>query len=303
VPFTPFSLLDPALADEQIEACLGKKVFDQWSVLDPFYRQKQIEAAIGSEVFTPLATIDDPKLWTDPLAVALGPCGYAAKAVHLDGATYLDIAALTAADSGKLAFSGWMKTPPGSFFSFLFAFDPFNNQGSYATISGPTDIPPGYLAFSFGDSGGQFVQFGAASLWPSDSAWHHLFGYADTNLATPTFTLKIDGASVSAPLTAGTGPFLQSFSGLEFSLPDNVSSGHPAPFLIADLADWWFGLGSSVTDVALFRDPGTGKPRNPSGFPAGGILFSGDHTTFGTNQGTGGAATVTGALTDASTHP
>jgi hypothetical protein len=85
--------------------------------------------------------------------------------------------------------------------------------------------------------------------------------------------------------------------------------------IICDLADLRIMPGVSLLDGGgdipeatrrMFIDA-DGKPVDPAvvtaalGAPC--ILFSGDAAAFATNQGTGGAFTLTGTLTDASTSP
>ncbi len=85
--------------------------------------------------------------------------------------------------------------------------------------------------------------------------------------------------------------------------------------LIGDVADFRIMPGVSLLDGSgdiplakrrLFVDAG-GKPVDPAvattalGTPC--ILFSGDAAGFPVNQGTGGAFTLTGTLTNASTIP
>ncbi len=81
--------------------------------------------------------------------------------------------------------------------------------------------------------------------------------------------------------------------------------------MLGDMADVWVAPGVSLLDGAglipeatrrLFISA-TGKPVDPSGFPASAMLFSGNAASFGTNQGTGGAFTTTGTLTNSSSSP
>jgi|GEM_PF-6388859 len=105
-----------------------------------------------------------------------------------------------------------------------------------------------------------------------------------------------------------TGPsFNIAMNGLGFVIGGDTYDDN----LIGDVADLWIAPGVSLltgTNVSaetlgLFIDD-NGKPVDPSGFPASAILLSGDADTFATNQGTGGAFTVTaGSLTNATTSP
>jgi len=70
-----------------------------------------------------------------------------------------------------------------------------------------------------------------------------------------------------------------------------------------------FGTCLTPSDIYKFRNPATGKPVDlgPNGStPTGSapsLFFSGNATSFATNQGTGGAFTLTSALTNATTSP
>ena len=82
--------------------------------------------------------------------------------------------------------------------------------------------------------------------------------------------------------------------------------GDVADFRIAPGQNWLTGGDISEATRRLFIDA-DGKPVDPAiataalGVPA--VLFSGDASTFGAKQGTGGAFTLTGTLTDATTSP
>lgn len=118
----------------------------------------------------------------------------------------------------------------------------------------------------------------------------------------------IDGVQAIFTINDSTGTFDVVINGLPYYIGADTFGDN----LTGDVADLWIAPGVSLvgldgnispTNLAKFIDPTTKKPVNPSGFPSAPMLFSGDHTGFATNQGTGGAFTVTGTLTNASTSP
>jgi hypothetical protein len=108
----------------------------------------------------------------------------------------------------------------------------------------------------------------------------------------------------------GTTPFTGTtipFNGLPFVVGSNLFNFGVDWSYVGDMADLWVAPGtfidfSNVANRRKFIDA-DGKPVDPTNFPASAILFSGDASTFGTNQGTGGSFTLTGTLTDATSSP
>jgi len=76
-----------------------------------------------------------------------------------------------------------------------------------------------------------------------------------------------------------------------------------------DMADVrvWLNQCIDPTPTNLAKFIAAGKPVDPAtataAFGAPAVLFSGDASTFATNQGTLGTFTLEGTLTNASTHP
>lgn len=222
-----------------------------------------------------------------------GGGGYTAKAVHFDGNTNLT-GSNVAADSGLLTYSLWINTTTLATSPYIFDFDPAGNESG----------------FTFQNDGT------AKAFWPhqtrstsssgvlSTGIWQHIFGYVNVNLSAGNKIQQVfvDGVDQTGTLHDTFGAFVIAFSSIDIAIPDNTADTAP-PWMACDMADVWIAPGVLQTDITIFRNPGTGKPNNPNTFPASAILFSGDHTTFPVNQGSGGAFSLTGSLTDASTHP
>jgi hypothetical protein len=144
-----------------------------------------------------------------------------------------------------------------------------------------------------------------------DNNWHHILCANDARgspLNTSKRIIYIDDVLQTPTLVSnGPGPF----NILVGSRPFFVGDDNAGDFLVGDMADFWWDNhtyypSGSTLDLSFRRKfiDGGGKPVDPVNFPSGNILFSGDSTTFSTNQGSGGVFTVvSGALTNASTSP
>ncbi len=221
-----------------------------------------------------------------------GPAPYHAGAVHFDGNTAIDVAAISASDSATCSFNFWFKAPVGN--NTLYVFDP-NNFIFYSQTqlsASPPDVS------TVGETTDGSATVGQASNDISAPAWHNIRGWVDGSNGT-SLTLTDNVVDTNTPTSNGT-PFIIPFSGVEFVMPYT-----PPGTLILDAADVWIGAGQKYafnTSGDAFVSA-AGKPMPPSGFPSGTILFSGDASSFSVNQGTGGATTMTGTLTNASTSP
>ncbi len=223
---------------------------------------------------------------------------YQASAVHFDGSTWANIAALSGIpDSPLVTFSVWLRmtADPGD----------YRPVCSYDTLSagiGPSIRAGGTLDWygsdHLGDNGSD--NRSSAPL-PFDGAWHHWFAYMDIGHNAEAMIARqwLDGVEVTGTNgdfgSAATQPF-----GHDFAMPNNASG-----LLIADLADLMWYPGQLLTDVSVFRDPDTGKPKDPATFPQGAVMLSGNAASFLANTiGTAGSLTVrAGTLTNAGTSP
>lgn len=243
---------------------------------------------------------------------------YTASAVHFDGATSLHIASLTATDNPFYSFVGWMKLSQHEIDlqPEWFTTDPHGNFSP--TLFGNRAIPgdPGFVGFQISDASAvnSETMQSTASLQPD--TWVCVIGSIDANAARKG---KIylgdvdvtDAAQWNDNSGGNTYPFTVASNGLMFRFGDDDFGN----FWAGDFADWRIMPGVSLLNGSgdipeatrrLFIDA-DGKPVDPAvttaalGAPR--ILFSGDQTTFATNQGTGGVFTLTGSLTNASTSP
>jgi hypothetical protein len=236
-----------------------------------------------------------------------GGSSYTAKAVHFDGAAILTRNSLIATDTNILSVAGWFKdidTSGGP--AAVWVSDPDNTYDAFSAVR-----DAGFA----GEQEINAIEIGNLSITnpPFHMAgnWHLVVASAESNNAAPQpSAIFIDGVDKSSGITFGSGFDTFIMNTLKF-----VFGGDPtASNTIGDFADWridtrtWLTNGTiAPATLALFRDPGTGKPIDPAvatdalGDPM--ILFSGDATGFPVNQGTGGAFTLTGSLTNASTSP
>jgi hypothetical protein len=147
--------------------------------------------------------------------------------------------------------------------------------------------------------------------------WHHIAASLNTNFPAgqKVATLYLDGSPVpfdDAVTNDTTGAFVQVLTGGYCGVPNPGSvvpiGNNYDPEDLADL-QIWEGQYIDLTQPAnLQKLISGGKPVDPkiaaAAFGPLTVLFSGDATTFGTNQGTGGAFTLTGpGLTNADTSP
>ena len=233
-----------------------------------------------------------------------GGGSYHADAVHFDGSTWLAISSLTSVtDSPFISSSHWVSLPAYNAGYLLYDFDPAGNEAPALSIGNNGQI----LFFTY--NGSQY--FGWASddigVIPADSTWHNILVAIDTNhlSGAKIAQVYVDDVIVTGSWTtdhASTCTALM--AGLKFAVPDTTED---TLVYIGDMADVWVApdafLDFSVEANRRKFISASGKPVNPSGFPASAVLFSGNASTFGINQGTGGAFTLTGTLTNAGTSP
>jgi hypothetical protein len=232
-----------------------------------------------------------------------GGGGYIAKAVHFDG-TNLNIASLSAIDNEFVSFNVWLRTAVNGY-QVIGVVDQENNYATTISTRGPS-APAGTAAltcYPASGSGGVDISVSPSSV----DYWYNLIGTAKTNEVAGAKILKLYLNDIDLGTITDVSPsFTMSFNGKSFFIGDDTQGG---PF-IGDMADLWIAPGVSLltgNDIAVATRrlfiSASGKPVNPSGFPNSAMLFSGDATTFVTNQGTGGAFTLAGILTNATTSP
>ncbi len=232
-----------------------------------------------------------------------GGGSYVAKAVHFDGGTWLSTVSLASIDNSSWSFSFWFKGLNASDAPAVFVVDP---RGGFLTNMQVAVL--NYIALgAFSAAEAQRYQI-ATPTGLSFISWHHLLGSIETNFAAGLKRGKfyLDDVDVTTILADNDASFTMPSN----SLPFFVGSDSFGDNLIGDISDLWIAPGQSLLSAGDIPEStrrlfiGTnGKPVNPSGFPSCPVLFSGDHSTFATNQGNGGAFSLTGTLTDATTSP
>ena len=252
------------------------------------------------------------------------PPPYVAQAVHFDGATWLYNSALSSGDNYFMSFSVWVKTATDWSSTVVYANnDSMFNVGGSNYLVGDSDIGSGkpnvwewqnWTPIPIDANG---FSYGSDTSGPvSDSGWHHLLGTTDGGQNPKITKLFVDGTDVSAAWdTSPDGDLIvPAFNGLSLYIGTERSGGIN---FVGDMADLWIAPGQSLLDDSGDIPTSTlrkfisadGKPvdlgsdcTNPTGI-APAVCFSGDASSFATNRGTGGAFTLTGTLTDASTSP
>lgn len=249
-----------------------------------------------------------------------GGGSYTASAVHFDGSTYLSIATGPAIDSRYFSCSQWRKVDslalPTLNKSPFVALDTF---GDGLVDYAANHQENGSLTGEFSDTG-DFINAlypdYPSGTFPSDE-WVHLLWTVDMGSAPKLMTLYVNDAFVtpSGQISDGDPTTISWNKSIHFEfLPGPASPTPPDYITKGDMADSFFMPGVNLESSGtipeatrrLFIDA-NGKPVDPVvaiaelGTPS--FLFSGDSTSYATNQGNGGAVTLTGILTNASTSP
>jgi hypothetical protein len=240
-------------------------------------------------------------------AGAAGGGGYHAPAVHFDGATDIANASLTATDTNFVAFSYWINVAnPAGDFPTPWSRPATLENDHYLGDDGAGNWAPNLSLTGTGGVAG-FTTGGTSPI--AQSTWVHVLAAFDTTngFGTRVSKLYINDIAVAMPDVSGSGlGFLIQLAGVALTVG---SDSYSDDFVVGDMADFWLSnqniLVAGDIPLATRRKfiSAAGKPVDPSGFPAGLVLLSGDATTFATNQGSGGAFTTTGTLTNASTSP
>lgn len=233
--------------------------------------------------------------------------GYVAKAVHFDGSVNLNIDSLTATDNSTCSYSGWFKTSADASGGtlMLWTSDP-TNDNNLGGIGGGSLI--GWtleLGTSVGFKDNELL---AEDLPSNDGVWHHVLASLNTLTASTTNgAIYVDGVKSNGTFVHNGNNFAsEGFNGLRFIIGQDTFGDD----WVGDVADLWIAPGvflcetdGTISQANLAKFISGGKPVDPSGFPASAMLFSGDIAGFPVNQGTGGAFTLTGTLTNAGTSP
>ncbi|WLA80286.1 hypothetical protein [Bradyrhizobium elkanii] len=239
---------------------------------------------------------------------------YHASAVHFDGTAQLHLDSLLATDSRYVGVVLWQKyaradiTTQGT----VWVIDPVNDYNTFyePDIQGLTSPDNVQVFVGFWDYGANNgIKVGATSdgstLIPD--VWNCIIIAADTQAGIiKVYNRDID---ITPPTLANFTPSVTGFNGHPFYFGGDASVG-----IIGDVAEFRLMVGANLLtagDISeatrrLFVDA-SGKPVDPStataslGAPT--VLFSGDASTFAVNQGAGGAFTLAGTLTNATTSP
>lgn len=262
-----------------------------------------------------------------------GDAPYAAKAVRFDGSTVnlkqLNTAILSAPQG---IFAGWFKFDTTGSGAYFFATlsgtqsdpDAMNGGGEffgvYSNDPSPGDGMSCWLEIAIG--GGFYVDPDPPTPINLNGVWRHVLLIWDTSdIDNRIFHYVIHGTLVGTIVNDSFGGSSNNViwgtsntsrpdehAHIYFPIPLDAPSEFPAQnaFDCADVQIWTSTyISPSAENIAKFISGG--KPVNPAlaatAFGQQTILFSGDNTTFGTNQGTGGAFTQTGSLSNASTSP
>ena len=242
-----------------------------------------------------------------------GGGSYTASAVHFDGASSLHIASLTASgdDTGFFSASVWYKLT-SSPSDQIFTVDPENFYTSYGYAPGDADpVTAKQFVLFLNDATGSTTGLNGNTSYVPISTWHNILVSAKTDFSSGNKIIQMftDDISDLAAFADNASSFTMTFNGKSFWFNDD-GGDH---FVTGDFADIWIAPGQFIdfsveANRRKFIDA-NGKPVDLGGdgsTPTGtapAIFFSGDATTFATNGGTGGAFTLVGSLTDASTSP
>jgi hypothetical protein len=235
----------------------------------------------------------------DKLRVASPPPPYTALAVTMDGTFWAQIASISGVpDSPFVTVSFWTKA------TFVGPAQWFYQQdtpaaGNGIIMGGQTSGWCPEIWQSDASEADSISNSGFPDTWV-DNVWHHLFAYADLNAQTTS--VFMDGADITGTLNPSGVSATVVFNGTDFAIVPPLNTA-PIP---CDMADFFWYPGQHITNIGLFRDTITGKPKNPSGFPGGAAVgLSGNASVFLNNTfGTlGPLTTQASALTNASTSP
>lgn len=275
--------------------------------------ERRVIAAFASErnISFAGATTTKADMWAgylNALQEGGGPSPYIAQAVHSAGSVYLSIASMVGpVTTGKFSCAVWIKIPlseaenpsielfvPGGGILGNFYWDfplDFNLRDGY----GGSD----YRSVSNGAviTAGEWIWLGFSVDAGHPSGERISVAYQND--------VDLQISPVNDGTDAGIDPITTAISGHSMTV---LSSGSTSPLDCADFIMWVDQqIDFSVEANRRKFIDASGKPVDPAGavaeFGAPICLFSGNSSTFATNQGSGGAFTLTGSLTNAGTSP
>lgn len=248
-----------------------------------------------------------------------GGGGYTAKAVHFDGNALLQaITALSASGVRQFLISYWVHyadiNTAGSDFFFV-----DGNAGTNTSLN----LRSGAIGLNLGvysvDQSSYMANLTTAGM--DAGVWRNVLWSGDTDhdAGSRIQSLYVTDVLQSASGEDNDGPAFD----ISFNCPHNDFSGFAfavcasaldTPSTVADFADF------QIYPVCIAQNNGSinqserrnfisasGNPVDPTtaiaAYGAAGLLFSGDESSFPTNQGNWGAFTLTGTLTNATTSP
>lgn len=237
---------------------------------------------------------------------------YTASAVNFNGSTYLHIDALASSDNEFISQVLWFKTVDRGVLSTV---DTADAASSYMQLQAPNPESGG-VNIEVGNNGytSGFEFRTTTQLQMYDDTWHSLIMSADAGHPAGSKIVKVFLDDIEVPTNYSgdidnDAAFIVGYNGLSLHVAGDGSdnfTGCMADIRIMPGISLLTGGNISEATRRLFIDA-NGKPVDPDvattalGTPA--VLFSGNATEFVTNQGSGGAFTLTGSLTDCDTSP
>lgn len=225
------------------------------------------------------------------------------RAVHFDGSSYLRISAISCTDSPNGYVFFWYKewANAGNNYCVPFVTDPDVLENNWCALVPSTGSFEGSLADV---TGGEQLDWDATDAVAQGTSWHSFLCAWETNAAAGSKKIKIyvDDTDVTGGVNDFSPSFTVGINGLGVAIGDdgggNTVTGDMAAFCLGVGTSLFTGSDIAVATRRLFVTAGN-APVDPAGFPGTKvILFDGGSSTFTTNQGSGGAFTLTGTLTD-----
>lgn len=267
-----------------------------------------------------------------------GPTPYIAPAVHFDGNTtlYRSSPLIGVIDGPLATLSFWWNTLLNDGVS-LFEQDIIGTQTELDINNKPDSGWLAYNVFSHAPAGGVGSPFfeildysadfsssvtGSADVETSGNGWNHIMVSTTTNRAVGSRIIQVAVNAVVYTVTIPgklqpadrPGSFNQALATVGTTIGSGGFhvDGTLDPPIFGDIADVYFNTVVALdltnsSNIAIFRNPSTGKPVNPTTFPSAAICLSGAAANFANNTlGTGGAYLIggpSGILTNAPTSP